>query len=173
MLNILGFSIVPIVICFFISWGMYKRINVYTAFTKGVKEGVSTVASIFPSLFALFIAVSVFRASGLVDFIVKFIEPVCRHLHFPSELLPFTLLRPVSGSGSLAMAADIFETLGPDSFPGRLASVIMASTETSFYAVSVYFGAVGTKNIRHSLKCALCADVFSVVVSSIVCYLYF
>ena len=173
MLNILGFAIVPFVICFFICYGIYKKINVYAAFTEGVKDGVSTVASIFPSLFALFIAVSVLRASGLVDFIADFMEPVCRYLHFPSELLPFALLRPVSGSGSLAMAADIFENLGPDSFHGRLASVIMASTETSFYTTSVYFGAVGIKNIRHSLKCALCADVFSVMISSLVCYLYF
>lgn len=173
MLTKIGTFVIPFVICFFICWGLFKKINVYDAFTCGVKDGFTTVASIFPSLFALFIAVSVLRASGLVDFVAGFMKSLCSAVHFPSELVPFALLRPVSGSGSLAMAADIFETLGPDSFSGRLASVIMASTETSFYTTSVYFGSVGTKNIRHALKCALCADVFSIVVSAIVCYLYF
>ena len=173
MLNLAGYIIVPLMICFFICSGIIKKINVYEAFTVGVCDGVKTVATIFPSLFALFIAVSVLRASGLVTFISNVMEPFCNAIRFPTELLPFALLRPVSGSGSLAMAADIFENFGPDSFSGRLASVIMASTETSFYTTSVYFGAVGTKNIRYSLKCALCADVFSVAVSALVCYLYF
>lgn len=172
MLGFIGSMAVPFMICFIIGYGFFKRIDVYKSFCHGVLKGFDTLKTIFPPLFALFTAVSVFRASGLVDFLSRLLEPVCRFLHFPSELVPFVLLRPVSGSGSLAMATDIFQSLGADSFEGRLASVIMASTETSLYTTAVYFGAVGVKNIRHSLICALCADAFSVVISAIVCTLW-
>lgn len=169
----LGMFIVPLMICIILGWGAFKRKNVFSDFTEGVINGTKSVASVFPSLFALFIAVSVFRASGLVDYLTWLLSPICNLLHFPSELLPFALLRPVSGSGSLAMASDIFSTYGPDSFVGRVASVMMGSTETTFYTVAVYFGASGTKNIRHTLKCALAADIFSMVTSIAVCSIYF
>lgn len=169
----LGMFIVPLMIGIILGWGAFKRKNVFSDFTEGVINGTKSVASVFPSLFALFIAVSVFRASGLVDYLTWLLSPICNLLHFPSELLPFALLRPVSGSGSLAMASDIFSTYGPDSFVGRVASVMMGSTETTFYTVAVYFGASGTKNIRHTLKCALAADIFSMVTSIAVCSIYF
>jgi len=146
---------------------------VYTAFTGGVVSGVKSVAGIFPALFAIFIAISVFRASGLVEFLTGVLSPLCSVIHFPTELLPFAVLRPISGSGSLAMASDIFKTYGPDSFAGRCASVMMGSTETTFYTVAVYFGASGTKDIRHTLKCALLADVFSMFLSIVICNWYF
>lgn len=160
-------------ICAIIIWGYFKKINAHSAFTDGVIIGAKSVVSIFPSLFALFIAVSVFRASGLTDFLADFLSPVCRFLHFPPELLPFAMLRPISGSGSLAMASDIFSVYGPDSRIGRIASIMMGSTETTFYTIAVYFGASGTKNIRHALKCALLADFFSMIMSIIVCRWYF
>lgn len=169
----LGMFIVPLMIGIILGWGAFKRKNVFSDFTEGVINGTKSVAAVFPSLFALFIAVSVFRASGLVDYLAWLLSPICNLLHFPSELLPFALLRPVSGSGSLAMASDIFSTYGPDSFVGRVASVMMGSTETTFYTVAVYFGASGTKNIRHTLKCALAADIFSMVTSIAVCSIYF
>ncbi len=172
VLAYLGSFIVPGMICLIISYGAIKKVNVFSGFTEGVVQGTKSVASVFPSLFALFIAVAVFRESGLVDFLCHMLSPVCDFFHFPTELLPFALLRPVSGSGSLAMASDIFSSYGPDSFAGRCASVMMGSTETTFYTVAVYFGASGTKNIRHTLKCALAADVFSMVLSIAVCSLY-
>ena len=165
--------IVPGLIFFIVVYAGIKKTNVYSAFTDGVVTGAKSVAGIFPPLFAIFVAVSVFRASGLVDFLTKLLSPVCSFLKFPSELLPFALLRPVSGSASLAMASDVFASYGPDSYIGRCASIIMGSTETTFYTVAVYFGATGIKNIRHTLKCALMADVFSIVVSTLVCNLYF
>ena len=94
-------------------------------------------------------------------------------LHFPKDLLPFSILRPVSGSGSLVFAQDIFERFGPDSFEGRAVSIMMGSTETTFYTASVYFATSGTKNIRHTIKCALIADVFSMAISILVTRLYY
>ena len=164
---------VPGMICFIVLYGAFKKTNVYSAFTNGVTEGAKSVLGIFPALFAVFIAVGVFRASGLVDFLTKMLSPICKTLNFPPELLPFALLRPVSGSGSLAMASDLFSQYGPDSKIGRIASVMMGSTETTFYVVAVYFAASGTKNIRHSLKCALMADLVSICLSTLVCRLYF
>ena len=154
-------------------FGLGKKVDVYSAFASGVRGGVGSVWSIFPALFALFLAVGAFRASGLADFVAKALSPVTDFLHFPSELVPFAVLRPVSGSGSLALAADIFASSGPDSFVGRAVSVMMGSSETTFYTIAVYFGATHTKNIRHTLKCALIADVLSMAVSLIVCYWYY
>ena len=169
----IGALCVPLMICTVFLWAHFKGINVYLDFTQGVVDGIKSVYSVFPSLFALFIAVSVFRASGLVGFISNLLSPICEFLHFPSELLPFALLRPVSGSGSLAMASDIFSEFGTDSFAGRCASVMMASTETTLYTIAVYFGASGTKNIRYSLKCGLLADLLSALLSVLVCSWYF
>ena len=165
--------IIPALVCIIIFYGCIKKVNVYSAFTEGVVAGTRSVANIFPALFGLFVAVSVFRASGLVDRLSKILHPICTALHFPSELLPFALLRPISGSGSLAMASDIFSTYGPDSFAGRYTSVMMGSTETTFYTVAIYFGATGTKNTRHTLKCALLADLFSMILSTVICSQYF
>ncbi len=165
--------IIPTIIMGILMYALFKKVNVYSAFVTGVKDGVKSVWSIFPALFALFIAVGAFRASGLADFLASLLSPVTDFFHFPSELLPFALLRPVSGSGSLALASDIFSHFGPDSFVGRAVSVMMGSTETTFYTVAVYFGATGTKNIRHTLKCALIADVFSMAISLMVCYWYY
>ena len=169
----IGIFCVPLMIFVIIGYGAIKGINVFSVFKDGCAEGVKSVYGIFPSLFALFITVSVFRASGLVEFISRLLSPLCELLHFPSELLPFALLRPVSGSGSLALASDIFSAWGTDSFVGRCASVMMASTETTLYVAAVYFGASQTKNIRHSLKCGLLADLFSVIMSIIVCNWYY
>ncbi|MBQ4631001.1 MAG: spore maturation protein [Clostridia bacterium] len=169
----IGTYIMPLAILGILCFGFAKKTDVYSSFISGVKEGFSSVASIFPALFALFLAVGVFRASGLVDLITRLISPLTNAIGFPSELVPFALLRPVSGSGSLAMASDIFSKFGPDSFEGMAVSVMMGSTETTFYTTAVYFAASGTKNIRHTLKCALIADLFSMAVSIIVCRIFY
>ncbi len=165
--------IVPLIIVGILVYALFKKVDVYSSFVSGIKGGVGSVWSIFPSLFALFVAVGAFRASGLADFLASLLSPITKFFRFPSELLPFALLRPVSGSGSLALASDIFSRFGPDSFVGRAVSVMMGSTETTFYTIAVYFGAAGTKNIRHTLKCALIADVFSMAISLMVCYWYY
>ena len=173
MIAQIGTLCIPLMICLVLLVGHIKGINVYQEFTEGIVNGVKSVWSVFPSLFALFVAISVFRASGFVDFISRLMSPLCDLIHFPPELLPFALLRPVSGSGSLAMASDIFNAFGTDSLIGRAASVMMASTETTLYTIAVYFGASGTKNIRYSLKCGLLADLFSTIVSILICRWYF
>ena len=171
-MNISDFAI-PILVISVISFGLLKKCEVYSSFISGADDGFKTAIKIIPQLVGLLVAIKVFRASGAMDFITFILKPVAQFLRFPSEALPFALLRPVSGSGSLAMATDLFGKHGPDSFVGRVISVMMGSTETTFYTVAVYFGAVGVKNVRHTLLCALLADLISMVLSTVICTLYF
>ena len=171
-MNISDF-VIPVLAAFVILFGLVKRCEVYSAFTVGAEDGLKTAVKIIPQLVGLLVAIKVFNASGAMGFMVNLLSPVAKILHFPSEALPFALLRPVSGSGSLAMATDIFNRYGADSFAGRVVSVMMGSTETTFYTMAVYFGAVGVKNVRHALLCALVADLVSMVLSVGVCYVTF
>ncbi|MBE7053998.1 MAG: spore maturation protein [Ruminococcaceae bacterium] len=164
---------VPSMIFLIISYGLYKKVNIYSAFLEGTKDGIATIANIIGPMIGIFIAVNMFKASGALDILIKAISPVANFIKFPSELLPFSLVRPISGSGSLAMATDLFKTYGTDSFIGRCASVIMGSSETTFYALTVYFGAIGIKNTRHTLKCALLSDAFALFLSILICRNFF
>ena len=164
---------VPVIVGVVILYSVCKRCEVYSAFTSGATDGLKTALSIAPQLVGLLVAIKMFSASGAMDTIVKIISPVTSFLHIPDEVMPFALLRPVSGSGSLAMATEIFAKHGADSFAGRVASVMMGSTETTFYVSAVYFGAVGVKNTRHALGCALAADAMSLFLSVVVCRLFF
>lgn len=162
----------PVIVALVIMFALFKKSDVYSDFTFGAGEGLKTAGKILPSLVGLLVAIKMFSASGAMDCITKFVSPVSKVLHFPKQAVPFALMRPVSGSGSLAMATEIFKNWGPDSFVGRVVSVMMGSTETTFYAVSVYFGAVGVKNTRHTLACGLFADVVSMIASAVVCSMY-
>jgi len=171
-MNVSDFAI-PAIVGFVMLFGLFNRCEVYSSFTFGAEEGLKTAIKIIPQLVGLLVAIKVFNASGAMDFVTGALKPVAKLLHFPSEALPFALLRPVSGSGSLALATDLFGKYGPDSFVGRVVSVMMGSTETTFYTVAVYFGAVGVKNVRHTLLCALLADLVSMVLSTVVCSVMF
>lgn len=166
-------AIVPLIISIILMHGFFGKTDVYGNFTLGAEDGLKTAVKIIPQLVGLLVAVRALNASGALEIMHKIVKPLAAVLHFPAELVPFSLLRPISGSGSLAMATDIFKTHGPDSFFGRAVSVMMGSTETTFYTVAVYFGAVRCKNTRHTLKCALFADVVSAFVSVAVCRVFF
>lgn len=171
-MNISDFAI-PVLVGFVLLFGLVKKCEVYPAFTSGAEDGLKTAVKIIPQLVGLLVAIKVFNASGAMDFVAKLLSPVAKTIRFPKEALPFALLRPVSGSGSLAMATDLFGKYGADSFIGRVISVMMGSTETTFYTVAVYFGAVGVKNVRHTLLCALLADFLSMVLSTFICSVLF
>ena len=141
-----------------VAYGMSKRINVYDCFTEGARDGLESMFGIIAPLVGLMIAISMFRASGALELISRLLKPLTDLLGMPSDVLPLALLRPVSGSGSIALVTDILKNHGPDSLEGKIASVMMGSTETTFYTVAVYFGAVGIKQLRHTVKSALLAD---------------
>lgn len=158
-------AIIPIIITALCVYGLIRRVNIFDSFVEGVKEGIGTVKFIAPTMIALLVAVGTLRASGALDYIAEFLRPLAEAVGFPAELVPMGLLRPVSGSGATALLTGILDGNGADSFVGRCASVVAGSTETTFYAVTMYYGAAGIKNIRHTLISALLADFTALVVS--------
>lgn len=160
---LLGVLCVPILITVILGTGLLRRVNVYDAFVEGAKDGLVTLFKIFPSLLGLITSVAMLRASGALDLLCSFLKPITSALGVPSEVVPLMLMRPVSGSGALAVVTDIFKNLSPDSFAGLCASVMMGSTETTFYTIAVYYGSVGITKIRHTLKAALIADLVGMI----------
>lgn len=165
--------IIPLIILFILTYGHVKGVKVYEAFIEGAKNGLLTTYKIFPYIVAMLLAVGMLRKSGGLDFILWVLSPVINVLGVPQEVMPLVLMKPLSGSGALGVLADILKQYGPDSFIGILASVVMSGTETIFYTITVYFGAVGIKNIRHSLICALIADLSCLVAATFICKIFF
>ena len=164
-LNYISNLVVPLTIFLILIFGYAKRIEVYDAFIDGAATGIKTAFNIMAPLIGLMVAINMFRASGALDILTSFISPVTNRLGVPNDVIPLALLRPVSGSASLAMVTDIFENFGPDSLQGRIASIMMGSTETTFYTIAVYFGCVGVKNVRYTVFAALCADFTGMALS--------
>ncbi len=165
VIQFLSIIIMPIFIAGIVAYGLMQRVPVFTAFTDGAKEGMSAMVSILPSLIGLFVAVSMFRASGAVELLAGALRYVLDLIGFPAEVLPLALLRPVSGSGSLAVVQDILNTYGADSLPGKIASVMMGSTDTTFYTLAIYYGSVAIKNPSYTVKAALVADCAGILSS--------
>lgn len=164
---------VPCVILAIVLFGFLRKVPVFDAFVSGAKEGLRSSAAILPSLVGLIMAVSMLSASGALDLLASFLAPAARALGLPPQVMPLVLIKPVSGSGSTAVLTQIFKDYGPDSFVGRVASVVSGSTETTFYAVAVYYGAVGIRRTRHTVPAALAADLTACVVSALTVRLFF
>ena len=171
--NLISNMAVPVSIAGIVIFGLLKKVNVYDVFLEGAKEGMKIGVGIIPPVIGLLAAIGMFRASGAMDFVVWLLRPVTDLIKIPPEIVPFAVMRPVSGSGSLAMATDIFKNFGTDSLSGRAVSVMMGSTETTFYTLAVYFGCTKATNTRHTLKCALSADVVGMVLSVWICRWFF
>lgn len=158
---------IPAILCIILIYGAYKKVPVFTTFMQGAKEGLEVSIQILPALVALVTAVGMFRASGALDLLTWAISPVAKLLHLPVEVMPLTLLRPISGSGALVIFQDIITNYGPDSFIGRVASVMQGSTETTFYTIALYYGATSVTKTRHTLGSALTGDVIGFVMSAL------
>ncbi len=165
--------VLPILILGILLFGMGRRVRVYEAFITAAKEGFSVAISIIPFLVAILVAVGMFRASGAMEAITSTLGPWTARLGFPAEALPMALMRPLSGQGSLGVMLDTMKTHGPDSFVGYLVSLINGSSETTFYVLALYFGAVQVKAVRHTLAACLVADAVGLVITLILCRLFF
>ncbi len=165
--------IMPAFACAAVVFGIIKRVPVFDVFLKGAKEGIMLIYNIAPTLIGLVFAVDLLRSSGAVESLCELIRPAAEALGFPAEIVPMVLLRPVSGSGSTALLTALYQDCGPDSFAGRVASVLAGSSETTFYAIAVYFGCIKIKKIRHTLFAALAADLTAVIMSIITVRLFF
>ena len=165
--------IIPVLLAGMAIYGMGKKVDVYGALTHGAEEGLSVLLRIIPSLVGLLTAVSMFRASGALEWLAALCAPVLDWLGIPSQLLPLMLIRPVSGGGALAVASDLMTTYSPDSYVGRVASVMLGSTETTFYTIAVYFGSAGIHRTRHAIPAALTADIAGFLASALAVRLFF
>lgn len=163
----------PIFAAVIIIFGLVRRVPVFESFMTGAREGFRTLYTIAPTILGLMFAVTLLRTSGAIDVICAAVKPVADALGFPGEIVPMALLRPVSGGGSSALLIQVYEDCGADSFAGRVASVIAGSSETTFYATAMYYGAVGVKRIRHTLVAALAADFTAMVMSVVTVRLWF
>lgn len=151
--------VVPLLLIFVCVWSLRKKEDFYSQLVLGAQDGLRLLFSVIPSLVVLMSAVSMLRASGLINRLSVFLAPACRLLGIPPEVVPLMLIRPISGSAALAVGAELMRTHGVDSLVGRTAAVMLGSTETTFYTVSVYFGAAGIRKTRHTIPAALIADL--------------
>jgi spore maturation protein SpmB len=163
--------IIPGLMAGFLAFGVVKRVKVYEVFVEGAKEGFQVAVRIIPYLVAILVAVGMFKSSGALDHVVNWIGPWTGRVGLPAEALPMALLRPLSGSGAYGILASIVQdpSIGPDRYTGYLVSTIQGSTETTFYVLAVYFGAVQVRRIRYTLAAALTADLFAVIASVAAC----
>ena len=156
--------IIPLITVIIIGYGIYRKIDIYDVFLEGVKEGLEMALSIFPSMFAMVVAVSILVKSGLLtDFVSLF-----KIRLFPKEILPIAVLRPISGSSSLMLLNDLLKVYGPDSVIGKIASVIAGATDTTIYIIGLYFSSIKIKKIRYALVVGLLADLACIIISIII-----
>lgn len=165
--------VIPLLLAGVAVYGMGKRVDVYGALTHGAEEGLTVLLRIIPALVGLLTAVSMFRASGAMEWLSTLCAPLLELLGVPPEATPLMLIRPVSGNGALAVATDLMAVHGPDSYIGRVAAVMLGSTETTFYTIAVYFGSAGILKTRHTLPAALAADLTGFVAAAFAVRLFF
>lgn len=166
MLSVISHLALPVAVCLIVLSGLFRRVKVFDCFKEGALKGLSSAYGILPTIIGLVVSVTMLRASGATEIICNLFSPIADFLGVPREVMPVALLTPISGGGSLSMFEGLLENCGPDSFAGRVASVLMGATDTTFYAVSVYFAAVSVRNTRHTLLAGLSADFVSLVLSS-------
>ncbi len=168
-----GMLIIPIIIGTILIFGLMKKVPVFDTFMDGAKQGLKSSVSIVVPLVGLITAVSMIKVSGALDVFTSLFKPIAEFIGFPEQLLPLMLLRPVSGSGALALTDNLFSTYGVDSFIGRVGAVMMGSTETTFYAMAIYFGCIGIKKTRHTVPAAVAADITGYIISILMVNLFF
>lgn len=168
VVNYLSTAAIPVIVMIIVLHGVIEKKKVYDLFVDGAEEGMKMVFKLLPTLIGIFVAVGALRSSGILDCIVKWITPLCEIFKIPSQIMPLALLRPISGSASIAVATDIMNQYGVDSFIGMIASTIMGSTETTLYTIAVYTSCVGIKNIRFVLVASLIADAVGMITSVVI-----
>lgn len=172
-MNMFSKIVIPIFIVFVIFYGFIKKVNIYDAFLEGAKEGLMISFNIFPSIIAMVFAINIFLDSNFVNAVLGVFTPILNLINIPLEIMPMALLRPISGTATLAIMNDIFIKYGPDSYVGRLASVLQGCTDTTIYVLALYFSSIGVKKIRYSLGVGLFADLVGISVAFIITMLFF
>lgn len=165
--------VIPCAVAGILLFGFIKKVDVFSVFCDGAAEGLKTCADILPALVLLICFIGMVQASGALEALTKLLTPLCNAVSFPAECIPMVLLRPFSGSGAIAIYDEIAAANGVDSLAGRVAAVLLGSSETTFYTIAVYFSAVKVRNTRHAVPAALCADLTAWLVCGVTVMLFF
>lgn len=165
--------IIPLVIFIIPLYALLKKVPIYESFIDGAKEGIPVIINILPHLVGMIVAVTVFRESGAMSYYLQLLSPLANWFDIPKEVIPIGLLRPITSSGALALVESIIKTYGVDSFVAKMAATLQGSSETTFYVLTVYFGAIGIRKTLYSVKVGLLADLASFIAAVAVCSMFF
>lgn len=160
--------VIPLMVLIIMVYGIFKKVNLYDEFLNGATESFGMIIKIFPCFLAMILGINIFLKSGVLNLFLDLLEPIFKSFNFPVQIFPMALMRPISGSSTLAILNNIYSLYGPDSFIGRLGSVIQGSTDTTFYVITLYFGSIGIKKIRYALWAGLFADLVGIIMSLVV-----
>ncbi len=173
IMNFLSLWALPAIIILILTVGLAKKVPLYETFTDGAKDGFKVAVNIIPYLVAIIVGISMFRASGAIEMLGNACSGILTALKIPAEVLPIMIVRPLSGSAALGVFSDIAHTLGPDDYATKLSAVMIGSSETTFYVLAVYFGAIGISKIRYALLVGLLADFIGIAAAVLVCHCMF
>lgn len=165
--------IIPLMVLFIILYGIIKKVNIYDEFLVGSTESFGMILKIFPCLLAMILGINIFLKCGILDLLSNLLEPIFSYIKIPIQVLPMMIMRPISGTSTLAILNNLLIDFGPDSIIGTLGSVIQGSTDTTFYVITLYFGSIGIKKIRYALWAGLFADLIGITASIIITNLLF
>jgi spore maturation protein B len=172
-MNLLVIFILPVIIVGITAYGLVKRVKIYEEFVVGAKDGFDIAVRIIPYLVAILFAIGMFRASGAMDWMILGLKPVLGFFGFPAEVLPMAIIRPLTGSGSVGVLADMIATYGEDSIFVKMAGTMFGSTETTFYVIAVYFGAVGVRKTKYAVQAGIAADITGALMAVVIGYWLF
>lgn len=173
LLNLLSLWTLPALLIGILTLGIVKKVPIYEEFTEGAKDGFKVAVNIIPYLVAIIVGISMLRASGAIEMLANILTPALTKFHIPADTLPLMIVRSLSGSAALGVFSDIANNLGPDSYATKLAAIMVGSSETTFYVLAVYFGAVGISKIRYALIVGLLADLIGIISAILVCHCMF
>ncbi|ASV69149.1 spore maturation protein [Cytobacillus sp. FSL W7-1323] len=173
IVSLISLWFIPVLIGFILVYATFKKVPTYESFVEGGKDGIKIAISIIPFLVGMMVAIAIFRASGALEYFLDFIRPLFVAIGIPADVVPLAIIRPISGNAALGMTTDLIAEHGPDSLIGRMASVIQGSTDTTFYVLTVYFGAVGIKKMGDALKVGLLADLAGFIAAILIVLLVF
>ena len=173
MINTISLLFLPVIIFVVMTIAIIKKVPVYEEFTQGAKESFDISIKIIPYLVAIIVAISMFRACGAIDMLANIFAPILIKLNIESDILPLMIVRSLSGSGALGIFSDLANNLGPDSYTTKLAAIMLGSSETTFYVLSVYFGSIGINKFRYAIITGVLADIVGILAAIYVCNLFF
>ena len=173
VMNIISLWALPVIIILILTMGLVKKVPIYEVFTVGAKDGFKISVNIIPYLVAIIVAISMLRASGIIEMTGTALAPVLNYLHIPVDTIPIMIVRSLSGSAALGVFSDIAHSLGPDAYATKLAAIMLGSSETTFYVLAVYFGAVGITKFRYAILVGILADIIGIVAAVSVCHWLF